>query len=349
MAKPHTIAVCYPQVPFSTGGAELLVGSLCRELKRRDYRVEAVSVPYRWTPKDALLDQLLAWRLLDLRESNGTEIDQVIATKFPSYAVAHPNKVTWLFHQFRQTYDLFGTEYSDFTRAPGDLQVREMIRRTDCTTLSESKRLFTLSETVSKRLEKFNNLESTPLYHPPPRDDAFRVGPSENYILSVGRLESIKRIEPLVRAMAHTESSLRCVICGTGPEEEALRALAEAEGVDDRIDFRGTTSFDDLVDLYAGSLAVYFAPFEEDYGYITLEAFLSGKPVVTAPDSGGPTEFVADGETGVVVELDPEKLGEKLRTLAANPTHAEEMGRAGLELASELSWDPVIDALVIEA
>jgi glycosyltransferase involved in cell wall biosynthesis len=305
-------------------------------------------VPYRWSPKDALLDQLLAWRLLDLRESNGTEIDQVIATKFPSYTVSHPNKVTWLFHQFRQTYDLFGTEYSDFTRAPGDLQVREMIRRTDCRTLSESKRLFTLSETVSKRLQTFNDLDSTPLYHPPPRFDEFRVGASENYILSVGRLESIKRVEPLVRAMAHTETDLRCVICGTGPEEEALRALASKLGIEDRIDFRGTTSFEDLVDLYSRSLAVYFAPFEEDYGYITLEAFLSRKPVVTAPDSGGPTEFVTDDETGIVVELDPEKLGEKLRVLAANPDRAAEMGRAGLDLASALSWDPVIEALVVE-
>jgi glycosyltransferase involved in cell wall biosynthesis len=346
VAKPHTIAVCYPQVPFSTGGAELLVRSLCRELERRDHRVEAVSVPYRWTPKDALLDQLLAWRLLDLRESNGIEIHQVIATKFPSYAVAHPNKVTWLFHQFRQTYDLFGTKYSEFTRAPGDLQVREMIRRTDCTALAESKRIYTLSQTVSKRLETFNSLASTPLYHPPPRSEAFRVGAPEDYILSVGRLENIKRVEPLIRAMAHTDPGLRCVICGTGPEEGALREIADAEGVADRIDFRGRTSFDELVDLYARCLAVYFAPFAEDYGYITLEAFLSGKPVVTAPDSGGPTEFVSDDETGVIVELDPEKLAERLRALAANPTRAAEMGRAGREVAAALSWDPVIDALV---
>ena len=346
MANIRTIAVCYPQVPFFKGGAEFHVRSLCKELERRGYRVDAVSVPFRWHPADALLDQFLSWRMLDLRESNGLEIDRVIATKFPSYTVKHPNKVTWLFHQFRQVYDMFGTEYSPYGRGPNDLSVREMVRRTDCRTLSESRRIFTTSRTVAERLKEFNGLEGEPLYHPPPRHDRFRPGATGNYILSVGRLENIKRVEPLVRAMPYTDPSLRCIICGTGPEEAALRALVDELGVSDRIDFAGVVSFEEVVELYSNCLAVYFAPFQEDFGYVTLEAFLSKKPVVTAPDSGGPTEFVEDGETGCVVELDAEKLAERLRELDANRERSAVMGEAGFERIRDIHWDHVIDKLV---
>jgi glycosyltransferase involved in cell wall biosynthesis len=91
---------------------------------------------------------------------------------------------------------------------------------------------------------------------------------------------------------------------------------------------------------------VYFAPFQEDFGYVTLEAFLSKKPVVTAPDSGGPTEFVEDGETGCVVELDAEKLAERLRELDANRERSAAMGEAGFERIRDIHWDHVIDKLV---
>lgn len=284
--------------------------------------------------------------MLDLRESNGVEIDRVIATKFPSYVVKHPNKITWLFHQFRQVYDLLGTEYSNFGRSPEDIALCEQVRRTDCRTLSESQRIYTLSKTVSRRLMDFNDLESEPLYHPPPRHHQFAPGPAGNYILSVGRLEKLKRVEPLIRAMPHTDPSLRCVICGSGPEEDGLRALADDLGVSERIDFAGAVPFRRLVELYSGCLAVYFAPFQEDYGYVTLEAYLSGKPVVTAPDSGAPTEFVVDGETGFVVELDAEKLAERLRELDHNRKRSAAMGEAGFERIRHMNWDTVIDKLV---
>lgn len=346
MGAPRSVAVCFPQVPFSTGGAELLVEALCRELRRRGVEACPVSVPFRWQPKDAILEQCLAWRLLDLTESNGRPIDLVIATKFPSYAVGHPNKVTWLFHQFRQVYDLFGTEYSDFTRSPDDLGLREMIRRTDSRVLSESRRIFTISRTVASRLKEFNGLEGSALYPPPPRHQELHTGSQGSYVLAVGRLERIKRVEALIRAAPHTDPSLRFVVAGTGPERDALARLAGDLGVADRVVFRGAVGFEELVELYAGALGVYFAPFLEDYGYVTLEAFLSGKPVVTAPDSGGPLEFVEDGETGIVVELEPEKLGEQLRRLDTNRRWAEELGRAGRERVASIQWPPVIDALL---
>src|SRR4051794_31359769 len=109
------IVVCEAQVPFVQGGAEYLVRTLVAQLLRRGYAAELVSIPFKWYPKEELLAHAAAWHLVDLSESNGQPIDLVIASKFPTYFVRHPNKVTWLMHQYRSAYDLCGTEYSEFT------------------------------------------------------------------------------------------------------------------------------------------------------------------------------------------------------------------------------------------
>src|SRR4029079_17879783 len=101
MTPIRTVLVCEAQVPFVHGGAELLVRGLVDELTRRGYRAERVSVPFKRYPKDELLSCGAGWRMIDLSESNGTRIDAVIATKFPTYFVRHPNKITWLLHQYR--------------------------------------------------------------------------------------------------------------------------------------------------------------------------------------------------------------------------------------------------------
>jgi hypothetical protein len=98
--------VCEAQVPFVHGGAELHVRQLVRELCARGYLAELVSVPFRWNPKEEILPHAAAWRLLDLSESNGRPVDLVIASKFPTYFVRHPNKIAWLIHQYRAAYEL---------------------------------------------------------------------------------------------------------------------------------------------------------------------------------------------------------------------------------------------------
>ena len=103
MAPPiRTVAVCHPQIPFCDGGAERLAHGLVEALRGRGLAAELVTVPFQWSPRDRIVRSALAWRLLDLSHSNGRPIDLVIATKFPSYAVRHERKLTWLVHQFRQ-------------------------------------------------------------------------------------------------------------------------------------------------------------------------------------------------------------------------------------------------------
>ena len=320
--------------------------SLHRELKRRGHEVDLVTVPFAWHSRLQLLKSALAWRLLDLKTMTGESIDLVIATRFPSYLIRHPNKVVWLIHQFRQVYDLMGTELSEFTRSPEDLAVRETIRRMDETTLAESRRIFAISQNVAKRLSVFNGLEAAALYPPPQGHERFRAGEFGSYVLSVGRLDRQKRLDRLVAALPFTDPSLHCVIVGEGPEEASLRAQAERAGVSDRLTILRAVPFDEMVRLYSECLAVFFAPFQEDYGFVTVEGFLSHKPVVTTPDSGGPLEFVEDGVTGLVVDPQPEKLGDGLDQLHRDRERARALGEAGYERVKEIGWDAVIDALV---
>ncbi|MBS1251806.1 MAG: GDP-mannose-dependent alpha-(1-6)-phosphatidylinositol monomannoside mannosyltransferase [Anaerolineales bacterium] len=346
MPERKRIAVCTAQVPFVRGGAEVLVESLVRELRARDHDVDVVQLPFKWYPRAELVKACLAWRLIDITESGGQPIDLVIATKFPSYVVQHPNKVVWLVHQHRMVYDLFGTEYSDFTIDSRDRHLRSVIQRIDERTLGEARHVFTISRNTAARLAQFNSLRGEPLYHPPKHDGRYRNDGHGDFVFAISRLDRIKRLDGLIRAMAHTQTGVRCRVAGAGPMEPELRRLAAKLGVRGRVAFLGHVDDDHLIDLYATCLAVFFAPYDEDYGYVTLEAFRSGKPVLTAPDSGGVLEFVEHGQSGYVVPAgEPATLGDYIDQLYADRQLAARLGEAGQSRVTDITWDHVIERL----
>ncbi|HSD27993.1 MAG TPA: glycosyltransferase family 4 protein [Vicinamibacteria bacterium] len=341
-----TVLVCAVQAPFVTGGAEILVEELRQNLARRGFKVDVASVPFKWYPVSEIVRQALAWRLLDVTESNGTPVDLVIPTKFPSYLVRHPRKVAWLFHQHREAYDLFGTPYGSFSDRPEHAQVREAIVAMDEAAISECREVFTISRNVADRLSRYNGLVGTPLYPPPHHLGRYRKAGFGDFLFYAGRLDRLKRLDLAIDAMKRAGPGARLKIAGAGPLEGELRKQVAGLGVADRVEFLGFVSADDLVDLYARCRAAYYAPLNEDYGYVTVEAFLSGKPVLTTVDAGGPLEFVTDGVTGVVTGADPEAVAEGIDRIFALPqARLEEMGEAGRERVSGISWDHVIDRL----
>ena len=336
------VAVCAPQVPFVRGGAELMSEDLVDALRRRGHEAELVTIPFKWYPGTRVLDQAFLWRLVDLTESDGRPIDRVIATKFPAYCVRHPNKVVWVLHQFRQAYDYDRTELGQFDESPEGRATRRAVERLDAVALEEAWKVFATSRNVADRLRRFNDVEATVLPHPP-QTLSYREAEPEGYVLSVNRLDRAKRIDLLIEA-AKREPSLRVVITGEGPDRERLERLASA--LNGQVRFAGRVADDELADLYARSLAVFYAPIDEDFGMVPYEAFLSGKPVVTALDSGGPLEIVRDRETGVVVAPEPEAIAEACAYLAANVDEAKEWGRAGRAIAERVTWDACVDALL---
>lgn len=342
----RTILVCEAQVPFVRGGAEYHVRELVTQLIAHGHAAELVSVPFKWYPREEVLAHAAAWRLLDLSESNGRRIDAVIATKFPTYCARHPHKVAWLIHQHRAVYELTGTPFSDFAHASDDVQLRREVQRLDTEMLGECRRRFANSRNTANRAARFNGLAIDALYHPPRLASRLRRGPAGNYILSVGRLEAVKRVDLAIRALAHGPTNLRLKIAGTGTCRRDFEALTHALDLGARVDFLGEVSDDEIVDLYAGALGVIFPPYDEDYGYVTLEAFLSGKPVVTTSDAGGPNEFVIDGVNGWVTEPTPEALGDALAALMGNRPRAATFGDAGYERAITVTWTGVIERLL---
>jgi len=342
----RTVAVCEAQVPFVHGGAELHVRGLVDQLRQRGYRAERVSVPFKWYPKEELLTHAAAWRMVDLSESNGERIDLVVATKFPTYFVRHPHKVTWLFHQYRAIYDLCGTAYSEFSHTEADVRLRDKLMALDRGALTESAAIFSNARNTAARLAHYNGVAAEPLYHPPPLAGKLKDGASGDYFLSVGRLETVKRVDLIIAALARVAPPLRLVVVGDGPLRRQLEERAAAEGVADRVTFTGGIAEDALVDLYAGACAVVFPPYDEDYGYITLEAFLARKPVVTTTDAGGPLEFVDDGVTGLVASPDADAIGAAMSRLAQDRRLAQSLGDAGYERARAITWDGVVERLV---
>jgi glycosyltransferase involved in cell wall biosynthesis len=336
------IAVCAPQVPFVRGGAELMADDLVAALRGRGHDAELVTIPFKWYPGTRVLDQAFLWRLVDLTESDGRQIDRVIATKFPAYAVRHPNKVAWVLHQFRQAYDYDRTELGQFSESPEDRATRAAIERLDAVALGEARRVFATSRNVADRLRRFNDIEADVLPHPP-QALPYRTAESEGFVLSVNRLDRAKRIDLLIEA-AKREPSLQIVITGEGPDRERLESLAS--GLNGQVEFVGRVDDERLADLYARCLAVYYAPVDEDFGMVPYEAFLSGKPVVTTADAGGPLEVVHDRETGVVVAPEPAEIARAAVYLGEHAGEARAWGSAGRAIAERVTWDACVDALL---
>ncbi|HXY86485.1 MAG TPA: glycosyltransferase family 4 protein [Gaiellaceae bacterium] len=338
------IAVCAPQVPFSRGGAEIFADDLVSELREREHEVDLVTVPYKWYPGDRVLSQAFLWRLLDLEESDGRKIDLVIATKFPSYAVRHANKVVWLLHQFRQAYELDRTELGQFGDTAEERAARRAVQRLDRVALGEARKLFATSRNVAERLERSTGLTAEVMPHPP-QELPYRTESYDDFVLSVGRLDRAKRHDLLLDALA-ADSALRCVIVGDGPDRGRLEDVARRHRLDGRARFAGRVDESELADLYARCLAVYYAPIDEDFGMVPYEAFLAEKPVVTTTDAGGPLEIVDDRRTGLVCEPRPAALAEACSWLREHVDDAKAWGRAGKEIARRVSWDETIERLL---
>ena len=338
------VAVLRPQVPFARGGVEIFTDELVEELRVRGHDADLVSVPFKWYPGTRVLTQAFLWRLLDLEEADGRRIDVVVATKFPSYVVRHREKRVWLVHQFRQAYELDGTDLGQFGPSPEERALRRQVQELDRTALGEATRLFATSANVAGRLERSTGLAAEVLPHPPQRLP-YRSASSQGFVLSASRLDRAKRIDLLLEALALDET-LEAVIVSDGPDRMRLEELARARGLDGRARFEGRVSAERLAELYATCSAVYYAPVDEDFGMGPYEAFLSAKPVITTTDAGGPLDVVHDGRTGLVVDPDAASVARAAAWLRAHEPDAASYGTAGKALADEVTWDRAIGRLL---
>lgn len=343
------IVITFPNIPFFSGGAELHVAALRENLQKRGYNAEIVELPFKWYPLQHLYEQMLMWKLVDLSESNGEKVDLVIGTKWPSYLARHDNKIIWLIHQQREAYDNVEMEFSQFNKEkPGHVYLQQF-RDADTVAIKEAKKVFTISKNVSNRLEQYNGIASEPLYHPPKHYGHYYCEEYGDYVLSVGRLDGLKRLDLMIRAMSFTDKRVNCVIAGIGTEQEVcrLKRLVADYGLEKRVHFLGFVDDKEMLKLYAKAMCVYFAPYNEDYGYITLEAFLSKKPLVTTTDSGGVLEFAKNGESALIEDPDAYELGMAINRLYENKSLARDLGEGGYDGVKDITWDHALDRLMM--
>ena len=344
------IAVLTTQCPFVIGGAELHAANLVRELNARGHRAEIVSLPSIGT-RQYILDEMLAARALDVSNFAGTKIDLAIGLKFPAYLMRHPRKVFWILHQYRYAYDLWDNGVSDLLEDDFGKVIRDAIADADTVEIGAAERVFANSRNVADRLMRYNGVPSTPLYHPPPLAGQLKPGAFGDYFYFPSRLSSLKRQGFVLEALALARRDVRVVFSGAGDNirnEIELREKAERLGVADRVEWRGFVSPQEMIDLYAGARGVIFPPLDEDLGYITLEAMLAEKPVVTLTDAGEPAALVRDGLEGLVTKPDPEAFARALERLSTDTELARAMGQAGRARYRDLdvSWDRAIDSLL---
>ena len=338
------------QVPFVRGGAEILAETLCERLRDAGHTVEIVALPFRSHPPERLLDQMLASRLFDLSDSCGETVDRVIGLKFPAYLVPHPNKVLWLVHQHRQAYDLWADPQGDLLKSPNGAAVRDAIRHADCELIPECKAVYTIARNVSHRLHKFNGIDSTPLYPPPLDADQFYAAPADDYLFFPSRLAPMKRQALVLEALALTREPVRIRFAGA-PDAAHIQTQLVNQTADlrlqDRVTWLGRISEAEKRDQYAHCLGVVFPPIDEDYGYVTPEAMLASKPVITCTDSGGSLEFVRHRETGLIVESNPQALAAAFDEIWSSRQLAHDWGRAARERYDDMGigWDQVVERL----
>jgi glycosyltransferase involved in cell wall biosynthesis len=322
------------------GGAEAFHEGFCSTLREHGWKVDKIQVGSDESSFERILETYLYCYDLDV-----SQYDMVISSKAPSYAVRHPRHLCYLQHTIRVFYDMFDVEFA----APDEMlnRQRERIQALDTALLAPQRvaRIFTNGDETLRRLRHYNGLDGEVLY-PGLLRDHFHPGRFDNYLFLPGRLHRWKRIGLLVDAMHHVESDIELRIAGTGEDFEAFVKRAAS---DPRIRFLGRISDQECVEQYANALAVPFVPLMEDFGYITLEAFRSSKPVITCSDSGTPVDLVSRANAGVVADPTPDSIASAIDSIAANHVRAYEMGERGRQLSQSITWNSAVKQLMQSA
>ena len=339
------IAVVTPRMASGErGGAESLYRGLLDALRSAGHTAQEIAVHTDESRWEMVLEAYARCSALDLRE-----YDLVISTKAPTFMVSHPHHVSYLLHTMRVFYDMFEHEYGSGT--PQQHAQRRAIHALDRYGLRPGRvrRHFSNGHTTYRRLIDANawwqSVGFSALHHPPLLS-GYKRSSAQDYILVPGRLHRWKRVALIIEAYRHVKRQVPLLITGTGEDAAALHAAAAG---DRRIRFLGDVGDAALVDLYAGALLVPFVPKHEDYGLITIEAFKSGKPVLTCTDSGEPLEFVRDGINGYVVKPDATAVAERLTHAIDHRRLAAQMGERGRKSVAHIAWEPIVEAVTGQA
>lgn len=344
----YRILIVANHVPYIKGGAEAHVDGLVSALKSEGHEVDVLRLPFKFEDRDYLEKLMTFVEGMDLQNFNGYRVDRVISLLFPGFAAQHPSHVSWVIHQHRAVYDLYKPEMAN-----DDLRyLKEKITTFDQKAFASKQAVFANSGNVAKRLRQYTGVESKALYHPPPGAECFYCAEEAlPYVFFPSRIEVLKRQSLLLKAAQLMKSDLKIILSGSGSQAHVLQSEIEALQLQAKVSFVGSLSEEEKYAFYANSSAVFFGPYDEDLGYVTLEAMLSSKAVITCTDSGGPLEFIDHQVNGWVVDPDPQCIADVLDQIAEKPEMALRFGQAARQRYNEMdiSWSNVVKSLLAGA
>lgn len=333
---------------FVRGGAELLVDDLADQLRLHGHDVNTLRIPFPQTFDAKLLATLEASRLMCFNE-----FDRVIAFKFPAYCIKHHAKVIWLFHQFRQVYDLWATEFGLHPDNHGN-SMRTLITAADNQDIPLSRKVYTNAVETSNRLKQYNNIDSEVLMPPLKNSELYYGSKTGNYLFFQARITPLKRQHLAVEAMKYVKSGVELIIAGRSESEhylKNLKSIIHENRLEKRVKIINDWISDETKrEMMADSLACIYIPYQEDScGFTSMEALYSGKPVITCVDSGGTGEIIEDGKNGYIVQSNPESLASAMDKLFENKQIAENMGIDGRNHITkmDITWPSTIRRLLI--
>jgi D-inositol-3-phosphate glycosyltransferase len=201
-------------------------------------------------------------------------------------------------------------------------------------------------------------------FYPIPPDEAkeaIGISPKDRMALFVGRIEPLKGVDTLIRAMAIVKARCKQFVCphylaiiGGDPEGHPerdtdemgrLQALCKSLGLDDIVLFLGKRGQDTLPYYYSAAEVVVMPSHYESFGMVALEAMACGTPVI-ASRVGGLAYLVQEGETGFFVpSQDPEALAEKLRLMFVDHEMRARMGTQAVAYAQRFRWEVIADEI----
>jgi glycosyltransferase involved in cell wall biosynthesis len=341
------IALCSSYVPFIYGGGRNIVEWLESVLLANGHQVERIYLPHVDLP-ELLIQQMLAYRMLDVSQA-----DRIICIRAPAHVIPHPHKILWFIAHVRKFYDLWDSQYRGFADDATHRGIRRALVAADTAALHQAQHVFSNSQVVSERLKRYNYVDSEVLYPPIYQPERFHYRSLNDEIVYVSRVEHHKRQHLLIEALKHTRTSVKLRLCGassspTYPDE--LRAQIMRMGLEERVVFEdGWISEEHKVEVLSDCLAAAYLPLDEDsYGYPSLEASHSSKPVLTTTDAGGVLELVEDGINGMVAEPQPGALADALDRLFLERQKTRRMGQNAYARLEQLniSWPHVLERLL---
>lgn len=239
-------------------------------------------------------------------------------------------------------------------RIEGEKRVLSRADRIIAATLAEQTQLQFLYKADRRKISIIPPGVDVSHFYPIPTDEARQyigLDAREKIVLFVGRIEPLKGVDTLIKAMSCQRGSslgrVTLAIIGGDPqaspqsmsvEMARLQHLCDDLCMDRMVLFLGKRAQDTLPYYYSAADVLVMPSHYESFGMVALEAMACGTPVI-ASQVGGLAYLIKDGETGYhVPDQDPEALCEKLILLLGDPVLREKMGAQAAQYARNYAW-----------